>query len=306
MKKIPAPLVGSVPPIVTPMHSRDVLDVEGLEKLIEHLIGGGVAAIFVLGSTGEGPSLSYRLRREMLERTCKLVKGRVPVLVGISDSAFVEAVGIAECAEAAGADAVVSAGPFYYPLAQADLQRYVEQLLAELALPLMLYNMPALTKVTFGLETVKRAIDSEKIIGLKDSSGDMGYLQQILRLSRQRPGWTVLVGPETLTAEAMLMGAHGGVSGGAMLNPRLYTELFAAAWAKDLPRVLQLHEQVSELVTRIYAAGFYSSAINRALKCALKLMGICDDFLCEPFARCTDQERERIKQDLVELKLLKK
>jgi 4-hydroxy-tetrahydrodipicolinate synthase len=82
---------GIIPPIVTPLRARDELDVAGLEKLIEYILAGGVHGLFVLGTTGEAPSLSYRLRRETIERTCRQVAGRVPVLVGITDTAFVEA-----------------------------------------------------------------------------------------------------------------------------------------------------------------------------------------------------------------------
>src|SRR6185503_11129148 len=97
-----APLRGIVPPMVTPLRDQDALDVAGLERLIEHLLAGGVAGLFILGTTGEGPSLSYRLRRELIERTCKQVGGRVPVLTGITDAAFAEAVDLTHFAADAG------------------------------------------------------------------------------------------------------------------------------------------------------------------------------------------------------------
>jgi len=89
-KLLPQPLRGIVPPMVTPLRARDELDVAGLECLIEHMINGGVHGIFILGTCGEGPSLSYRLRRELIERTSRQVRRRVPLLVGITDTAFVE------------------------------------------------------------------------------------------------------------------------------------------------------------------------------------------------------------------------
>jgi dihydrodipicolinate synthase/N-acetylneuraminate lyase len=89
-KNLKSPMKGIVPPSVTPLIDNDTLDVEGHERLIEHTISGGVHGIFILGTTGEFASLSYKLRRELIERTCQLVNGRVPVLVGITDSAFSE------------------------------------------------------------------------------------------------------------------------------------------------------------------------------------------------------------------------
>src|SRR5947209_12413291 len=85
----PRPLSGIVPPMITPLQGPDQLDEAGLERLIEHMLVGGVHGLFVLGSSGEAPHLSYRLRRELIERTCRQVAGRVPVLVGITDTSLV-------------------------------------------------------------------------------------------------------------------------------------------------------------------------------------------------------------------------
>src|SRR5437667_11876449 len=101
--------LGIFPPMVTPRRDRDTLDVAGVERLIEHILAGGVQGLFILGSTGEAPSLSYRLRRELIERTCRQVAGRVPVLVGITDTAFIESVNLAGAAAEAGAQALVLA-----------------------------------------------------------------------------------------------------------------------------------------------------------------------------------------------------
>src|SRR5687767_8148332 len=102
-----APLTGIIPPLVTPLKDRDTLDVEGLERVIEHVLSGGVHGLFLLGTTGEGTSLSYRLRREMISAACRQVKRRVPVLVAVTDTAFIESVALARHAAEAGADAVV-------------------------------------------------------------------------------------------------------------------------------------------------------------------------------------------------------
>ncbi len=112
---------GIIPPLVTPLRERDMLDVAGLERLIEHVLSGGVHGLFVLGTTGEGPSLSYRLRREVISRTCRQVANRVPVLVGITDTAFVESVHLSQHAAEAGARAVVTSAPYYFPAGQPEL-----------------------------------------------------------------------------------------------------------------------------------------------------------------------------------------
>src|SRR5215475_1066608 len=161
-------LTGIIPPIVTPLHDRDKLDVGGLERLTERIVSGGVSGLFLLGTTGEGASLSYRLRREFIERTCRQVNKRVSILVNITDTSFVESINLARHAADSGAQALVVAPPYYLPAGQPELQEYLAHLVAELPLPLFLYNMPSLTKVPYELETLRRAMDEPRIIGLKD------------------------------------------------------------------------------------------------------------------------------------------
>src|SRR5258706_5408448 len=107
MKAPKPPFWGIVPPLIMPVLGRDQLDGAGFERLIEHVLGGGVHGVFILGTSGEAPSLSYRLRHEVIDRACKVVRGRVPVLVGITDTSVVEAVNLAKHAADAGAQALV-------------------------------------------------------------------------------------------------------------------------------------------------------------------------------------------------------
>jgi len=288
--------------MVTPLTARDTLDLAGLERLVERLVTGGVSGIFVLGTTGEAPSLSHRLRREVVEHTCRFVSGRVPVLVGITDTSIVESAQLAAAAADFGADAVVTSAPFYFPAGQPELREFIEELLPELPLPLMLYNMPSLTKTSFSREVVAWALGQEKIVGLKDSSGDLVYFRKMRHLAgTSRPDWSFLVGPEELLAETVLLGGHGGINGGANLHPALYVELYEAAKAGDLPRTRELSARVMALSEAIYQVGKHGSAIIKGLKCSLSILGICDDFMAAPFHRFHEAEREIIRGRLGEL-----
>lgn len=295
-----ATLSGIIPPMITPLRARDELDHAGLERLIEHLIAGGVSGLFLLGTTGEGPALGYRLRAELVERTCRQVKRRVPVLVCVTDTSFTESLNVARAAADAGADALVAAPPFYWPLGQPEMERYFDALAAELPLPLMLYNMPALTKTPIPVATVRRAMDHPKIIGMKDSSGNMGYLHQILRARGARTDWSVLVGDEETLAYAMQAGADGGVNGGANVFPSLYVKYFQAAAAKsgELHRLHSLVIRMGDL----YRIGSHASSGIKGIKCALSLLGLCDDFMAEPFERFSAREHARVASLLEELR----
>ncbi len=269
--------------MVTPLDGEDSLDRAGLERLIEHLIGGGVHGLFILGTTGEGPALSYRLRRELIERTCAQVAKRIPVLVGISDASYEESCTLAAHAKACGADAVVTAPPFYFALSQKDLLRLVQMLAARVELPLYLYNMPRLTKCSFEPETVMRAAELPNVWGLKDSSGEIGYLRTITMQMLDRPDFAVLVGPEELLVESLRMGVHGGVCGGANLFPKLYVSLYEAASDGDLSKARALQQRAREVGELLYGIGEPESSYLRGLKLGMEVMGLCKSTLAVPF-----------------------
>jgi 4-hydroxy-tetrahydrodipicolinate synthase len=295
------PLTGIIPPMITPLRGRDELDVAGLERLIEHILAGGVSGLFILGTTGEGPGLSYRLRSELIHRTCKQVNRRAPILVGITDTSFVESVNVARSASESGADALVVAPPYYLPEAQPELQEYLDHLVPELPLPLYIYNMPALTKVHFELETVRRAMDEPRIIGLKDSSGDLNYFKSAAEMIRQRPDWSLLIGPEEKLFESLQLGGNGGVSGGANLFPKLYVKVVEAHRAGNLAEAEELQRQIQRVSDSFYRIGKYSSSIIKGIKCAASCLGLCDDFMAEPFRRFRSAELELVKSRLKQI-----
>ena len=301
---LPRPLQGIIPPMITPLTDRDTLDQAGLERLIEHMIDGGIHGLFILGTTGEGPNLSYRLRRELIERTCSTVAGRIPVLVGVTDTSFVESLNLAACAADAGANAAVFSAPYYHPAGQPELLKYVRNLVDEMPLPVFLYNMPSLTKTVFGLELLAEAVQIPKIVGLKDSSGDLDYFRQAVAVTRCRPDFSVLLGPEEMLTEAMEAGGHGGVCGGANLRPKVMVGLYEALAAQDKERAAEFQADVIRQSDLLYHIGQHSSSIIKGLKCALSCIGICDDCPAEPFQRFDPPERRRVEAALRQLGLL--
>lgn len=286
-------LRGIIPPLVTPLARRDELDKPGLARLIEHLIDGGVSGVFVLGTTGEAPSLSYRLRRELISEVTRLVAGRIQVLVGITDTSFIESVDLAKHASDCGADAVVLTTPYYFPAGQTELQSYIRNISGELTLPLVLYNMPQLTKVWFDIETLKQLTEIDSIIGVKDSSGDLDYFARLCELKSIRPDWSIMIGPEAMLGEAMASGADGAVAGGANVFPRLFVDRYDALVAGDTTKADEAQRQIT-IFQGIYDVGKYASRHIKATKCALSLTGICDDLPADPFHRFHAAEREKV------------
>ncbi|MAI32149.1 MAG: dihydrodipicolinate synthase family protein [Planctomycetaceae bacterium TMED240] len=288
---------GIVPPLVTPLVDRDKLDYVGTQRLLEHVIKGGVHGVFILGTTGEAPSLSYRLRREFIKLVSETVDHRVPVFVGVTDTSLVESLRLAESAKDSGADAVVLSTPYYFPAGQTELIQYIADIVQEVPLPMMLYNMPSLTKVWFEIDTLRSLAQHREIIGVKDSSGDMKYFQQMLSLKEVRPDWSMFIGPEHLTAEAIAMGGDGGVNGGANIYPQLFVDLYNAAMTQKSQQVEVLSQRVNRL-QQIYSVGKYASRFIKATKCALSINGICSDHMAEPFNHFMPPQRAEVSDIL--------
>jgi 4-hydroxy-tetrahydrodipicolinate synthase len=301
MSDLPRPLCGIVPPLVTPLSDYDTLDAAGLERLVEHVLAGGVHGLFLLGTTGEAPSLSYRLRRELVARVCRQVNGRVPVLVGVTDTAMVESLRMAAVAAEAGAAAVVLAPPPYFPVCQDDLRCYVQRIVEDLPLPLFLYNMPSHSKLVYQLETLRELFESPRIAGLKDSSGDMLYFHAVRKLTAGREDFSLLMGPEELLAEAVLLGGAGGVCGGANLRPRLYVDLYQAARTGDLETMRRLHDEALHLSQAVYRGDQNSAGVIKGIKCVLSRLGICRDVVAPPMHALEETQQEKIRRELPQL-----
>ena len=292
---------GVVPPMVTPLKADGSLDVAGTERLVEHILAGGVHGLFLLGTTGEAPDLPYEVRRELVERVCRQVNGRVPVLVGITDTVFSESLKLAEFAKSCGAAALVAAPPYYFAAGQPELIAYYTQLADMVPLPLYLYNMPSQVKVMIEVKTVVELAKHPNIVGLKDSSGNIGYFNACRYQLKDRKNFAILMGPEEAMGEVVLMGASGGVAGGANIFPKTFVDIYNAAVAKDVDRVRGLQDRIMRVSSLIYGVGHHNSSFVKGVKCALSLMGICSDTLAAPREPFNETDRELIRQRLVEL-----
>jgi 4-hydroxy-tetrahydrodipicolinate synthase len=300
---LPRPIRGIITPMLTPLEDPDRLDADALERLIEHLLQGGVSGLFILGSTGEAPGLSYRLRREVIDRACGIVNGRRPVLVGITDTSSVESMGIAEYAARAGVSALVLSPPYYYSLSQGAFLGYLERFVPNLPLPLYLYNMPNYTKLAIAPETVRAASDIPNLFGLKDSSGDRGYFRAVQQALSGKPEFALLIGVEEVLAEFVGFGAHGGVCGGSNLEPELYVRICDAAARGDRSTVEVLQKRILQISAGVYRVGEPGSSYLRGLKCAAALLGLCTTVMAEPYVPLSPAEQAQIRQNLTNIGL---
>jgi 4-hydroxy-tetrahydrodipicolinate synthase len=292
---------GVIPPVVTPLSAHDQLDSSAVDAVVEHLIAGGVSGLFVLGTTGEGPSLTYQIRYEMVERTCEAAQGRLPVLTGITDTSYAESLALAEHASSSGASAVVAAAPFYYDISQQDLKAWFDRLADESPLPVMLYNMPSCVGVVLDPEIVGDLSHHPNIIGIKDSGGDLKYFEGLCRDHRHRDDFLIFMGPEELLAEAVSLGADGGVCGGANLFPVVYSRLYEAAVRGDASEISRWKGAISRIFESIYRDGQGRMKLIPALKLAMQECGLCQSVVAPPLSGVSPEHAAQIQRALPDL-----
>ena len=287
-------LSGVIPPLVTPLLSHDKLDVDAVDRIVDHVIDGGASGIFVLGTTGEGPSLNYQIRYEMVEKATSAAEGRVPVLVCVTDSSLSESLYLAEHAKSCVASAIVAAAPFYFPPSQDAVIAWFQQLADESTLPVLLYNMPGCVRTHLEIETVVRLADHPNIIGIKDSSGDMEYFQTLCGKFAHNENFVVFMGPEELLAEAVAAGGDGGVCGGANLLPSVYSSLFTAAEQHDTAEIGRLKSVVNEVFDTVYQDPIGQMNLIPALKRAMQLSGLCSNVIAPPLQAISEEHERQI------------
>lgn len=271
--------------MISPLTEDGIVDVVSVGNVVEHILKGGCSGLFVVGGCGEGAWLAASERGLTIEATVAAARGRVPVLAGCMLPGTAPTLDAVRQAEAAGADAIVAGSPYYFGADGAAQLRHLRAVLDETQLPLLLYNIPQCVGTMVDIDTVRALARSPRVLGIKDSSGDLAYVQQLLAIKRDVPTFKVLQGNEAVASASLLLGGDGLIPGYANLVPELYVELRQTAARGDLAGCRRLQEQIDGLA----ALGSIPD-----IKAALELMGLSGGTPAPPFAPCTDEQRARI------------
>jgi 4-hydroxy-tetrahydrodipicolinate synthase len=171
----------------------------------------------------------------------------------------------------------------------------------KLPLPFLMYDMPGCTKIHMSLATIKKAQELGAI-GVKDSSGDMTYLYSLIQEFKDSPDFSIIAGTELFLPETILHGGHGAVAGGANIFPKLFVDLYNASLERDFNQIEILRDKLILINDMIYDIGKHSSRYIKGIKCALSVMGICDDYVALPIRRYGKEERRNIERNIQALK----
>jgi len=276
-------LTGVLVALITPMTQEGRVDEPAVERLVEHVIGGGVHGLLALGSTGETASLDERARRTMLEAVVKAAGGRVPVICGVAQSHLGAARGEVEAASRLGADAVLVAPPFYYPTDQPGVLAFYRELAAGAELPVMLYNIPQFTKVVAEPATVATLAREGTIRGIKDSSRDFEYFEGVCIATRDLPAFRIFTGSDTMLLASLAMGGAGTICGAGNIAPAMVVRIFEEYVRGDIEAARAAQDRLYEVVVAVRSGVF-----PLAIKAALHMMGICEPWSAPP-ARQLDE-----------------
>jgi dihydrodipicolinate synthase/N-acetylneuraminate lyase len=280
---------GVVPPLVTLLNPDEEIDEQGTEKLIEHVISGGVHGIFLMGTTGEGMRIRDRECEKVIRIATSHVGGRAAVLVGCSDFGTRRTLERIHTAERMGADGAVVTLSYYLPgFSREEIVRYYRQLAAESRIPVFIYNLPLGHQSTIELDTIDELSNVENIAGIKDSSQDQAHLSKLIEQFKGRDDLRIFVGTEVLMVESLMSGAHGCVPSIGNVRPDLCVNLYEAIQNRDLERVKVLEKEMLDTRKRVYASGPSWLSYIAGIKSALSALGISGQTITEPYRSAID------------------
>ena len=293
---------GAVVPLVTPFTAPGALDEAALDRLVDAQLAGGVAGIFVLGTTGEGAHVPREFRRRLVERTVARVKKSALVYAGLGD---IQSSDMSEANEffQAGADVVVAHPPISEKLPADALLAWFESLLNQVKGPLMLYNMPATTGVSIPLDAVEKLLGHPNLAGVKDSENNLQRHEEMLKRFGGKKDFSVFIGVGALMEKGLKLGADGIVPSVGNLIPDVCHQLCVAAEKADWAAA-GTHFARMNAVASLYQKGRNLNESLAALKAAMHCRGLCAPQVLPPLRRVSDAELEKIRHQMTELHLL--
>lgn len=281
--------------LVTPFRNGRI-DWEGLEKIIEHVLAGGVEFLVSLGTTGESVTISEAEQRELIDFTIRVNRRRVPLVVGIfGGNNTGELVRRMQGFDFDGIDALLASNPAYNKPAQEGIFRHYMALAEASPRPIIIYNVPSRTASNMTAETTLRlAHASERFIGIKEASDD---IYQVCKILQGRPDhFLVLSGDDFITLPLITCGGDGVISVIANTTPRPFTDMVRAALRGQLPQAQQLNFQLLDLYRLLFLEGNPSG-----VKAALELQGLCSREVRLPLVPMSDAGQALIRKELERL-----
>jgi 4-hydroxy-tetrahydrodipicolinate synthase len=281
--------------MVTPFHPNGDVDFDGLEAVINHIIGGGVEYLVSLGTTGESATLNKDEKKAVWKRTVEFTNSRVPLIAGIGGNNTYEVLKDIEEFDTTGYDAILSVSPYYNKPTQEGIYQHYKAIAENSPLPIFIYNVPGRTGSSISADTTLRlAHDFKNIIATKEASGNFDQFNYIMR--NKPEDFLFISGDDPVTLPMIAMGAAGIISVIGNAVPRQFSDMIRLCLKGDFINARPLHYKLIEFTSLVFAEG------NPAgVKHALKELGICGDTVRLPLTSIGSQTATKIVEQLKSL-----
>lgn len=283
-------LTGTGVALVTPFRVDDSIDFKSLKKLVEHVIEGGVEFLVVMGTTGENPVLSTQEQKAVLDYITEVSEKKLPIVFGIGGNNTQAIIDRIKNTDFSNIDAVLTATPYYNKPTQKGLYIHYKTIASACPKPIILYNVPGRTSVNMTAETtLKLANDFDNISYIKEASGNLDQIMQILK--NKPDNFTVLSGDDTYSLPYIALGMEGCISVTANAYPKEFSDMIRASLKHEFKKAQELHYKLLDLSRNIFLEGNPGG-----VKALLEILGISEKYVRLPLASVSKETYEIIKK----------
>ena len=291
---IQSKLRGTGVALVTPFTKNGEVDFNGLEKVIDYSIKGGVEYLVTLGTTGESVSLSKEEKLDILNFTIEKNAGRVPVVAGFGGNSTHQVIEEMEQFHFKGVDAILSVSPYYNKPTQDGIVEHYKAIAAAAPRPVILYNVPGRTSSNMLAKTTLRLAEVENIIGMKEASGDFN---QCMQIAKNKPKDFLLIsGDDNITLGLLAYGLDGVISVVGQAFPKIFTEMVRQGLKGNFEEAKNFHYKLNDITDMLFAEGNPGG-----VKYALEVLGVCESHLRLPLVNISDDLKKKMKSAIEKL-----
>jgi 4-hydroxy-tetrahydrodipicolinate synthase len=276
--------------LVTPFNHDKSIDFIGLERLLNHVIIGGVDFLVLLGTTGESTALTKNEKNEVINFCKKINNQRIPIILGIGGNNTSQVISDIKNTNFDGIDAILSVSPSYNKPSQEGIFQHYKMISESCSVPIILYNVPSRTSSNISADTILRlASEFKNIVAVKEASGDM---DQIMKVIINKPNdFIVLSGDDGLTLPLIYMGAEGSISVIGQSHPKEFSRMTSYALSGNISFANQIHFELYNFYNPLYCEG---NPVG--IKACLELLGICKSDVRLPLIKANDMTKDKLRK----------
>lgn len=280
---------GVVVPMVTPITKNNEIDIDAVKRIINNFAQYNVSAL-IMGTTGEGNSVSVESGVKMIKAASEAAAGRITIYAGLAGNCISEQYDAAVKFIEAGADVIAATLPCYYSLTPKQMYEYYKNLADTLTAPLMLYNITITTHMSIPLDVIEKLSHHPNIVGLKDSENNIQRMEEALTLFSDREDFAYFCGCAANSAKALSLGADGIVPSVGNYLPKIYNDLFEAGISGNTEIADNLQAKTIE-IGKINTDNLTLGESLAGLKVIMKMYGLCETYMLPPL---TELEEETV------------